>query len=176
MRRIIITGGPSSGKTTLIEGLKKAGIIVCEEKARSVIQREVSIDSDTYLVPWRDVLGFSRAVVKEILLDSFEGHDTVYFDRGIPDVLGYLNHGDIDYKKEEFTSLVPQMEYSKTVFFLPVWEEIYGQDLERKESFEESIKISTEIKKVYEELGFQVVEVPKKNIEDRVNFILSFDV
>lgn len=175
MKRIIITGGPSSGKTSLIDELASRGLAVCSEKAREVIKKQISIDPETAVVPWKNVLLFSKEVVAAIwsdnLLDLEE--ELVFFDRGVPDVLGYLNHAGLIYEKKPFLEACANMRYSNLVFFLPPWKEIFQNDTERKETFEEAVSISEEIKKSYLKLGFRLVEVPKKNIAERIVFILS---
>ena len=176
MRRIIITGGPSSGKTSIINGLSKSGFEVSHEKARLVIKEQLEINLETELVPWKNVLKFSEAVVKEILADAhFRQNDVVFFDRGVPDVLGYLNHAGLNYTPEYFLDSAKYMSYSKEVFFLPSWEAIYENDAERKESYEDAKLISERIREAYENCGcgFEIIEVPKKSIADRIRFILS---
>ena len=59
------------------------------------------------------------------------------------------------------------------LFLLPPWEKIYINDNERLESFETSIKIHSNIKKVYESFGMDIVDVPIGNIKQRINFIFD---
>lgn len=174
MKRIIITGGPSSGKTSLINELSSMGYTVCNEKAREVIKEQLKINPETVLVPWKDVLRFSEAVVKEILKDAYLNiNRVVFFDRGVPDVLGYLNHAGLSYDSSFFLDSDKHMSYSKRVFFLPPWEAIYENDAERKESLLEAQLISDKIREAYVHCGYEIIEVPKKSIADRIKFILS---
>ena len=50
-------------------------------------------------------------------------------------------------------------------------QEIFVNDSERPESFEDAVEINRFLKSTYQELGFNVVELPKVSIEERVVFI-----
>ena len=58
-------------------------------------------------------------------------------------------------------------------FLLPPWEEIYEQDNERYESFEQAEKIFHYLKDGYINYGYKTHEVPVGTIEERVQFILN---
>ena len=46
-------------------------------------------------------------------------------------------------------------------------------DNERKENFEQACDIHNYIAKTYTSLGYTTIEIPKFNVEERVNFILE---
>ena len=169
-KKIIITGGPGCGKSSIIAELEKRGYHVAHEKAREVIQEQMHLGSDK--VPWADILGFSSLVVDKIA--SFPYTETLYFmDRSSLDVEGYLRNGEIKYDKNDFVSVHKSMNYNNKVFFAPFWKEIYITDEERKETEAESIQISAFIKSVYIEYGFELIDIPKLTVEKRTDFILS---
>ena len=58
MQRIIITGGPGFGKTTILNHLQNAGFNTFEEVARIVIKEELEIGSD--VLPWKNLDAFSK--------------------------------------------------------------------------------------------------------------------
>ena len=58
--RIAITGSPATGKTTLSLALEQHGYPVFHEQAREIIQN--SLDEESDLVPWIDLLGFTQLV------------------------------------------------------------------------------------------------------------------
>ena len=171
-QKIIITGPPSSGKTTVLQALQNEGYECLDEIARKVIKDQQQIGSK--LVPWDDVVGFSQLVYQDFLKQKeliFEG-ETVFSDRGILDIKAYLllaNQGHA----MNLGNACDGMCYSSKVFLLPVWEEIYSQDEQRKESVDEAIKLYNLLEKVYEEAGFKVVLVPKVSVSERVEFILK---
>lgn len=168
--RIIITGGPGTGKTSLLELLKEDGFQVVEEKARKVIKEQ--LEKETDLVPWDNLEGFSEILLSEILADK-NYTDLAFFDRGIPDIMAYLVNGQKNIDMSPYLSGIKEMGYSSNVFYLPFWEEIYSTDSERVESTEEALKIGQVIYNQYLSLGFNVIEIPKMPLKERVEFLLS---
>jgi predicted ATPase len=56
---------------------------------------------------------------------------------------------------------------------LPPWRTIYVTDKERKQSFADAIKTYDRVVRVYEELGYQIVELPLSTAEERADFVLQ---
>jgi len=172
-QRIVITGGPSTGKTTLIEALKKKGYRCFDEISREVIQeyqaKGISQPFVSHPQEFSDQLFLGR--IRQYTSAENLEYSKVFYDRGIHDVIAYLNH-----IKEE----VPQNyidgatsnKYS-TIFILSPWESIYTKDSERFESFEEAKKIHQALIDTYTHFGYSPIEVPFETIENRVSFILN---
>lgn len=87
----VITGGPGSGKTSLIDALAIEGIRHMPEAGRAIIQGQVEIGGTA--LPWGDreafaalMLGWEMRSYREALCVP----GPIIFDRGIPDVVGYL--------------------------------------------------------------------------------------
>lgn len=169
--RIIITGGPGFGKTSIISELASRGYSVSHEKAREVIKEQMDLGSD--FLPWLDVSSFSKYVVEKIMTEKLNDGSLMFFDRGIPDVLGYLKNALIDFDELFYTEGVKKMNYAKKVFFVPPWESIYVTDNQRKETYQQALSISNHIKGVYIELGYQLVDIPIGSVEFRTDFIIS---
>jgi predicted ATPase len=170
--KIIISGGPCTGKTSLIDALSKRGYSTHPEFARAVITEQLALNTD--LVPWLNNVGFSALVLeKMIALNASINDDQMhFFDRGIPDLAAYL-HVTHDPLPDGFTADLTQANYHSTVFLLPPWEEIYANDNERKESFDTALTISRALKTTYQDLGFTVIGVPKLSLEERLDYILQ---
>src|SRR5579864_1693772 len=91
-RFYVITGGPGSGKTSLLDALAAIGYQSSSEAGRALIQQQVAIGGR--VLPWAD-----RALFAELMLSweirSYQMAEKipglVFFDRGVPDVEGYLS-------------------------------------------------------------------------------------
>jgi len=95
----------------------------------------------------------------------------VFYDRGMPDVLAYM-----DYFKQNYTSdflHVCKTNRYDAVFLLPPWEDIYVQDNERLETYVQATEIHEHLFKTYTSLGYDVVEVPFGTVRERLTFILN---
>src|SRR5690349_6784546 len=87
----VITGGPGSGKTTLIGALARAGYAHTVEAGRAIIQDQLAIDGPG--LPWRDPLAFAELMLSWELRSyrmAEQATGPVFFDRGVTDLVGYL--------------------------------------------------------------------------------------
>lgn len=172
--KIVLTGGPGTGKTTIIEELIKRGYHCMPEISREIT--EMARKNGIEQLFLKNPILFS-----EMLLEGRENQykiadkmdkDLIFFDRGIPDVHAYMNYISIDYPP---IYIEKSMKYRyKTIFITPPWEEIYITDSERYEDFEQSLAIFNHLKKTYEKLDYSLVEVPTGDIDYRTNFVLDF--
>ena len=60
-RLFIITGGPGSGKSTVIDALAKRGISTMSEAGRAIIQDQVAIGGEA--LPWADRRAFAELML-----------------------------------------------------------------------------------------------------------------
>lgn len=173
MSRYIITGGPGSGKTTLLQSLKKEGYITFQEVSRLIIQEQSSLPQP--ILPWTNLRLFAKLCQGQMWkqLNRAQSHQKpCFFDRGIPDIIAYLKHGGIPVDKNYYDTL-EKCNYSSQVFILPPWPEIYRPDPERPHSLEEAEQIYDQIFQTYQELGFELIEVPRIWLEGRVQSIVQ---
>ena len=68
--------------------------------------------------------------------------------------------------------MLVKMEIELAKGFAP-WKEIYTTDNERYESFEESVKIDKFLFEVYDNLNYQIINVPFGTVDERTNFITN---
>lgn len=171
-KRIVLTGGPGTGKTSLLEHLKQLGYSCQTEYSRTLIQEELAKGSD--VLPWANLKAFSEKVLAgRIKQFELAPKDVVYFDRGIPDILAYM-HKDALPIPLEWETLARSYRYDDPVFIAPPWEEIYTTDSERKESFSDLIEIHSSLLEVYTGLGYSCVELPKVSVAERVDFVVNW--
>jgi predicted ATPase len=172
-RLFVISGGPGSGKTTLLSQLAARGFRCAPEVARQIIQEQVRMDGRA--LPWKDREAYTEMMLQRSI-ESFTEHGSVpglvFFDRGIPDTLGYARL--IGLRDESaIREACRRYRYAKRVFLAPPWEAIYRTDDERKQDFAEAEHTHRLITEVYLECGYEVVELPKAAPAARAQFILQ---
>lgn len=169
----IITGGPGVGKTTLIKELLQRGHNCVPEVARHIIKEQMEINGDA--LPWLNTRKYSDMMLSHSIHDFInysQTSDLYFFDRGIPDTYGYEVLMNFTISKD-LIDAVMQYRYNSKVFILPPWSEIYETDSERKQDFEEALRTFDVMYKVYLDLGYNLIEVPKVCAEERADFIVS---
>lgn len=171
----IITGGPGSGKTTMLEKLNRIGFTTVPEEGRRIIKEQMSSEGDG--LPWINKelfaeLMFEASIKTYEKMKQISNNDPVFFDRGIIDTIGYLKLEGIPVPKE-MEILARKMEYNRNVFILPPWKEIYENDPERKQTPEVAEHTFECMYETYREYGYNIIEVPRLNVEKRIKFILN---
>lgn len=173
--KIVITGGPGMGKTSIITKLEAQGYTCISEVGRQIIRQQMALQGDA--LPWKDPMAFAMAMYRQAIID-YQNYDRkfnnglLFFDRGIPDVLGYLVLCGLKIPRE-ISQACQQHAYFNTVFLTPPWEEIYINDDERKQSFSEAVATYQTMYQVYGSLGYTLIEIPKLTVTERCQFILT---
>ena len=173
MNSFVISGGPGAGKTTLILALQEKGFRCMEEASRELIKEEVSRKGNC--LPWKDLPCFALKALDRMVNQYQEAcryEGPVFFDRGIPDIIAYLKVAGIAVS-EKFHEEVQLNRYHEIVFVAPPWKEIYCNDEERWQSFEEATALYHMITETYKSAAYRVIVLPKASTESRVDFILS---
>jgi len=172
IKKIVITGAPSSGKSSLINKLQENGFICVEEISREIITQQIEIDGDA--LPWKNLKSFSQqvAVLRKAQFINATKDTIHFFDRGLIDVVAYMQVDNLEIP-HFISNFLQENRYYKDVFLTPVWEDIFENDRERKENFKKSIQIEEEIIKCYNSYNYNIIEIPKTTLDKRVNFILS---
>lgn len=173
-KKVVLIGGPGTGKTTVLNALIKKGFCCFEE-----VSREVTLEAQKkgieQLFLTKPLL-FSKMLLegreRQYLEANEKDASIVFFDRGIPDVKAYLEFFKTDYT-DEFKQKSINYKYDIIFHFAP-WKAIYTSDNERYESFAEACEIDKFLLKTYEELGYTIINVPFDSIENRVAFILKY--
>lgn len=170
-RKYVITGGPGSGKTSLINGLAGYGHPVFEEVSRRLIQEQAMLPDGA--LPWTNISRFASLALHAMARQYREASHLLtpcFFDRGLPDIEGYLGwygaplHAGLP-------ALYQTHRYAPTVFICPPWKDIYVNDAERPQSFDDAQALHRLIKAAYERQHYEVVTIPFGPVASRVDFI-----
>ncbi|MDQ1096738.1 MULTISPECIES: AAA family ATPase [Chryseobacterium] len=171
--KIIVTGGPGMGKTSIIDTLKEMGYSTVPESGRNIIRNQAETCGDR--LPWKDRKGFAEEMFHQAIEDfnCADRHDSLtFFDRGLPDAIGYLLLCQIPVPEAMWLA-AQQYRYYEKVFITHPWKDIYINDEERKQTFEEAIKTFEVMDTLYRHLGYRVIEIPQTAVSERAGFILQ---
>lgn len=167
----VVTGGPGSGKSSLIEALTRRGLRSMSEAGRAIIRDQVRIGGSA--LPLADRATFAELMLGWELRSYHEASaiaGTVLMDRGIPDVIGYLTLCGLPVPAHVEAAAKLHL-YNKRVFLAPDWETIFTQDAERKQDRQEAEATGRAMIETYTRLGYQIVELPFAGIEARADFV-----
>ncbi len=166
----VITGGPSSGKTTTVELLKKRGYRTTIEHARHYIDTQ-RITGKTVSEIRANQTAFQHGVLDMQIAEeqSLPPHETVFLDRAIPDALAYYRFLGLP-EDAKITEALKHVSYKKIFILDPL---PLVSDYARTEDESAQQKIHTLLSDVYESLSFPVVHVLVLPPEERVEFILN---
>jgi predicted ATPase len=169
----VITGGPGSGKSTLISALRDAGFAVAEEAGREIIRYEIAMGGRA--LPWADRQLFAERMLELDVAryDALsESNGPVFFDRGIPDVAGYLRLSGLPVP-DALARVADTCRYNRLVFLAPYWADIYTHDGERRQTPDEAARTGEIMRTIYSEYGYEPLELPRASVDARVRFVLD---
>jgi predicted ATPase len=172
-RLFVITGGPGSGKTSLIDALEQAGYARTTEAGRAIIQHQAAIDGPA--LPWRDRQAFAELMLSWDMrsYDLARGQaGPVFCDRGVPDVAGYLTLIGVPVPAHVHKA-ARTFRYNHRAFIAPPWRDIFEQDSERKQDFAEAERTYEAMVRTYTSLGYELVAIPRAPITHRLEFVIA---
>lgn len=172
-RLVVITGGPGSGKSTLAAAMARRGLRCMPEGGRAIIQQQLAIGGDA--LPWGDRPKFAELMLSWDLRSYREAQavqETVIFDRGIPDTIGYLELSSLPVAPH-FEAAAQAFRYRREVFVAPPWPKIFTEDGERKQSLDEAEATFHAVGAAYARLGYELVLLPRAPVEVRADFLLA---
>ena len=168
----VITGCSGGGKSTLIEALRSRGYQCVDEVGRQIVQQQMRIGGDG--TPWQDLVKF-----RELLLSHYmtvfeqvtERTQPVFFDRSLVECVGYSRLVNVP-TLQHHRAAARIYRYARKVFVTPPWKEIFRRDEERRHTFEDALAEYELTLQIYPELGYNLIEIPKAPVPERVEFVL----
>lgn len=167
--RYVLTGGPCTGKTTLLNFLGRKGYQTVPEAA-TIIMQEERVKGN--LRPWDDLIHFQNILLnKQLELESkLQMFPHAFVDRGTLDGLAYFKLFNIQ-PPGELVKMARENRYAGVFMldFLP----FYNLEGVRFESARSAQKIQNLLRQTYQDFGCQILEVPVMDVAARAEFILS---
>ena len=172
--RVVISGGPAFGKTSILGELELRGETVIRETAIDYIAIQ---QSKNIPAPWISKnFQVNINYIQQRREESVDPKAKVVFqDRSLIDSIGYCRfrkQGIPAEISEQIENLRVKARYFPYVFFIKPLE----THLSKVERFDldEAAEIDTALREAYLGLGYQIVDILSGPVEERVNQIFAF--
>jgi predicted ATPase len=165
-RKYILTGGPGSGKSSILLELETRGEYVLRESAEDLIRLEQAKGNPR---PWEKDGFQDKILLLQIQREDRipQGIERVFLDRSILDGLAYATPGSAIYKETQ-RNIRP---YSG-VFLIESIGNIQKTEV-RKEDDIEALILQEKLKEVYLMAGYKIPIIGANTVEERTETILS---
>ncbi len=169
-RHAVLTGAPGAGKTTLLDAAAASGLHTSPEVARNLLRQPGGM-----ALRECDPLGFAEAMARAHV-DEFEKSrelaGVTVFDRALPDVVGFLEVSGLPVSAE-IDWLCQSLRYTGPILRAPAWQDIYQQDSERIQNWEEAAASDAAVTTAWRGYGYEVIDLPLVSVAERLVFLRS---
>ena len=141
------------------------------EAGRAIMQDQVDIGGTA--LPRADREAFATLMLAWELRsyrEAVSAPGPIIFDRGIPDVIGYLRMCGLPLPATALRA-AEQRRYANRVFIAPPWPAIFEQDAERKQTPEETEATFHAMIDSYSGLDYELVPLPFASVAERARFV-----
>lgn len=166
---VVLTGGPSAGKSTLLENLRSKGYTTMPESARVFIDEETAKGKTLQELRADEAVFQKKVLEKNVEIEGrLNPNELVFLDRGIPDSIAYYQICGAD------PAPVFKESQKRRYGMVFLCEQVpFVQDHARTEDQKKAEKISKLLYEAYTGLGYEVIKVPLMSVEERVQFVLN---
>ena len=172
-RLIVVTGGPGTGKTTLLDALTAVGFAATDEAGRAIIRHQTGIGRPDLHI--RQPVLFGELMLAWDIRSYHMASATpgpVFFDRAVPELAAYARLIGQDVPPH-VDAAAQAHRYHRQVFLAPVWPDIYVQDAERRQTLNDAWRIQDLVTRAYVDYDYEVVELPLTGVGQRVRFVVD---
>lgn len=167
-RHAVITGAPGAGKTTLLDAAAAAGLRTSPEVARRILQQPGGMELRA-----SDPIGFAEAMAEAHLREyrlHGHGNGVVLFDRGFPDVVGFLDVSGLTVPRA-VDAACRRLRYQGPILRAPAWAAIYVQDPERIQDWAQAVASDEAVTAAWRRYGYAVTDLPLAPVAERLDFL-----
>ena len=170
LRRAVLTGGPGTGKSTLLAALALNSVATEPEIARQVLEAPGGM-----ALRAEQPVSFGRAMLAGEIA-SFQRAarlgGLVVFDRGLPDTVGFFHLGKLPVP-QQLEHACRTLRYEGPIFRAPPWPEIYRSDEQRIQTWAEAVASDAAVIAAWREYGYEPIDLPFASVAERVAFVLN---
>ena len=168
--RSVITGGPGTGKTTLLDALAERGIATEPEIARGILRVPggMSMRADQSVAFGEAMLAGEIAAFHRA--SGING--SVVFDRGLADTAGFFSLERL-YFSAQLDRACHELRYEGPIFRAPPWGEIYASDEQRIQSWSQAVTSDRAVIAAWRHYGYDPIDLPLAPVAERAAFVLE---
>lgn len=174
-QRVVLTGGPGVGKTTLIQEFAAHGYQTVPEVYALLYQQ--AAQEQMLATFFKDPVALYARILdaqmwRESMLDSKK---VAFLDRSAVDIIAFAQYFKVPLS-DVFLGEIKKQQYDLIFFLNPLPDHLYEQCAQRKETPQEAATIHKLVKDVYRESGYQehqLIDVPFGTITERLQYIFS---
>ncbi|MFH0987324.1 MAG: ATP-binding protein [Patescibacteria group bacterium] len=165
----VVTGGPSSGKTTVLKELERRGYIIFPEAARLLIDEEMGEGKTLEEIRSNEAEFQKRVLKKKLEIEKKAPRDKIiFFDRAIPDSIAYYQLCGL--KAADALKFCKKGRYKKVFLFEQL---SFIRDYARNENDRTVKKLNRLLEESYKRLNYKIIRVPVASVDKRVKRILE---
>ncbi|MEQ8482140.1 MAG: AAA family ATPase [Hoeflea sp.] len=172
MPKLAITGASGGGKSTLVAALAAQGHHTVAEVGRQLVADELEAKGSA--LPWEDREAFARLLFERSIsaFDQAPADGWVFFDRSFIEAIAYCAVIGMAVP-ERWGEQAAARRFDTPVLVCPPWAEIFTRDSERRHDFEQACLDHAANVTAYEAAGYELIEIPRAPLADRVAFVLD---
>ncbi len=164
----ILTGGPGTGKSSLILALEQLGEYTIREAAEDHIKLR---QANGIKEPWREPDFQDRILDLQLRREERIPKETerAFIDRGRPDGLAYAQSGTATYER----ILKESRNKGYTIIFLVETLGTTEKTETRRENHEEATRLSDKLEEIYTRLGYKPIRIKTGTVQERLEEMLK---